>query len=278
MKIYQAFLSISLAVSASSVLAAPSFNEQSICESRAAHHAAQARIPDNILHGIVRTESSSHPWAINYKGKGFFFDTKSQALDYARGLWNRGITNFDVGCAQINLRWHPEAFDSLEEAFDPDANLAYAAKFLNTIRYEYGARSWPEAVGKYHSSTPGLGSKYAKVVYRRIKQAPVHTLAVYNGFEEYGGQDLGVGDVPKVAEQEAKMPEIHITADGAISREAIEVVTAVEPQADLGGRTSSMRGVIGNMKPRKNMKTEPKSPKNMKKLENMKFAGASKSL
>ena len=99
---------------------------------------------------------------------------------------------------------------------------------------------------------------------RRIKQAPVHTLAVYNGFEKYGGQDLGVGDVTKVTDPEVKIPEIHITADGAISREAIEVVTAVKPQADLGGWTSRMRGVIGNMKPRKNMKSEPKPPKNMK--------------
>ncbi len=38
----------------------------------------------------------------------------------------RGVQSIDVGCFQINMYYHPGAFATLEQAFDPRANAAYA--------------------------------------------------------------------------------------------------------------------------------------------------------
>ncbi|HCF18886.1 MAG TPA: hypothetical protein DEV96_12760, partial [Rhodospirillum rubrum] len=55
----------------------------------------------------------------------------------------------DVGCMQVNLRYHGGAFDSLEEAIDPAANVAYAASFLRRLFDD--TNDWAEAVTAYHS-------------------------------------------------------------------------------------------------------------------------------
>jgi hypothetical protein len=64
----------------------------------------------------------------------------------------------DVGCMQINLHFHPRAFQNLEEAFDPWANARYAAQFLTQL---HAARNdWMVAAGHYHSHTPDLAEAY----------------------------------------------------------------------------------------------------------------------
>ncbi|MEY8882549.1 hypothetical protein [Donghicola sp. XS_ASV15] len=45
-----------------------------------------------------------------------------------------GTTSIDVGCMQVNYRWHGEGFSSLEDMFDPAANTAYAAEFLTRLK------------------------------------------------------------------------------------------------------------------------------------------------
>jgi hypothetical protein len=65
----------------------------------------------------------------------------------------------DVGCMQVNLQFHPNAFRSLEEAFDPTANVAYAAGFLQQLGAETNG-DWNLATGFYHSHTPELAAAY----------------------------------------------------------------------------------------------------------------------
>jgi hypothetical protein len=79
-------------------------------------------------------------------------------------LQARGVRNIDVGCMQVNLHYHPDAFASLEEAFDPAANVAYAADFLVELRRE--ARSWTRAVGQYHSREAIRGNGYRAKVFK----------------------------------------------------------------------------------------------------------------
>ena len=67
--------------------------------------------------------------------------------------------SFDVGCVQINYRWHGHAFPTLEDMFDPEWTATYAAQFLRTLYEERG--SWSAAAGAYHSLTPELAQKYA---------------------------------------------------------------------------------------------------------------------
>src|SRR3546814_2386844 len=65
---------------------------------------------------------------------------------------------------QINLYFHGDAVQSLEEAFDPISNVAYAAQFLMMLREEY--RSWTVAVKHYHSATRHLNQPYRDKVYK----------------------------------------------------------------------------------------------------------------
>lgn len=130
-------------------------------------------IPRNLLGAIAQAESGRPvaedrvggpwPWTVTTGGSGLFFRSKEEAMQAAAEALAVGQANVDVGCLQINLGHHPDAFMSLEEAFDPLANAAYGAAFLRALFLETG--SWPEAVGRYHSATPTRNSRYrAKVL------------------------------------------------------------------------------------------------------------------
>ncbi len=141
---------------------------------RAAVLAAEAaqRVPQAFLLAIARVESgradpqtgTAHPWpwTVNAEGTGTFYDSKAAAIAGVQALQARGVRSIDVGCLQVNLLQHPAAFASLDQAFDPAANAAYAAGFLNTLFAKVG--SWPLAAAAYHSQTPTVGAPYEKRV------------------------------------------------------------------------------------------------------------------
>ena len=114
-------------------------------------------------------EKIAWPWTVNNAGDGRYYDTKAQAIAAVKALWARGQRNIDVGCMQVNLMYHPEAFVDLEEAFDPEANVAYAASFLRQLRED--SRSWSLAIANYHSATPERGQIYRKKVFDAWTQA-----------------------------------------------------------------------------------------------------------
>lgn len=143
-------------------------------------------IPDRLMQAVAVMESGRRdgrgavvpwPWTINVEGVGAMFDTKEAAIAAVRGHQARGARSIDVGCMQVNLMHHADAFASLEEAFDPAANARYAARFLQQLLAQTG--SWPKAVAGYHSLTPDIGGDYAKKV-----------LAIW-AQPELGGQPAG---------------------------------------------------------------------------------------
>ncbi|SNS69309.1 Transglycosylase SLT domain-containing protein [[Luteovulum] sphaeroides subsp. megalophilum] len=75
----------------------------------------------------------------------------ASVLDQGRG-------NFDVGCFQLNNRWHAANFASMHDMFDPDANALYAARYLQDLRGP--SDDWSSAAGAYHSATPELARRY----------------------------------------------------------------------------------------------------------------------
>lgn len=129
-------------------------------------------IPRHLLAAVARAESGRPvaadrvagpwPWTVTARGTGLFFPNKEEAMQAAAEALAAGEDNVDVGCLQINLRYHPDAFVSLEEAFDPLANAAYGAAYLRALFLETG--SWPEAVGRYHSATPFRNTRYREKV------------------------------------------------------------------------------------------------------------------
>lgn len=129
-------------------------------------------IPARLLHAIGRVESGRSdpatgqvnpwPWTANAEGQGFYFDSKPQALAAIAAMQAKGVRSIDVGCMQVNLMHHPDAFASLDQAFDPMANADYAARFLRRLFEQTG--SWDKAAAWYHSATPALGEAYQKRV------------------------------------------------------------------------------------------------------------------
>jgi hypothetical protein len=103
------------------------------------------------------------PWAVNADGAAMYFDSKPAAVVWTRLALARGVRQVDVGCMQVNLQSHPEAFRDLDDAFDPAANADYAARFLLRLRADAGG-DWTAAVGFYHSRTPGLAADYRERV------------------------------------------------------------------------------------------------------------------
>lgn len=130
-------------------------------------------IPAHLLAAIAMVESGRRdpvsgkrnpwPWTINADGQGSFYDVKAQAVAAAASLRPRVQRSIDVGCMQISLTHHPNAFANLEQAFDPVANADYGARYLRELFDK--TQSWPKAVGMYHSATPDLASDYQSRVY-----------------------------------------------------------------------------------------------------------------
>lgn len=98
------------------------------------------------------------PWTVNMEGEGHWFPTREEALAFAEARHAEGAESFDVGCFQINWRWHQENFVSIDQMFDPLANASYAAGFLKDLSEEAG--SWSEAAGAFHSRTPENAARY----------------------------------------------------------------------------------------------------------------------
>ena len=138
--------------------------------------AAEARygVPTGLLQAIGIVESGRRdeatgarqpwPWTINAEGEPHFFDTKEQAVAWVRQAQARGMRSIDTGCAQVNLMHHPDAFTSLEQAFDPAANADYAARFLRQLHDTAAGGNWTTAAGYYHSQTPELAAAYRQQV------------------------------------------------------------------------------------------------------------------
>lgn len=114
----------------------------------------QYQLPTALLASISRVESNFHPYAINVEGKPYHFKDKLEAIDFVQKELDRGITSIDVGCMQINYKYHSINFSSLDEMFDPKKNVNYGAKYLKSLYEEKKKRNWYEAVARYHSPNP----------------------------------------------------------------------------------------------------------------------------
>ena len=145
-----------------------------VCQTQALHQETALGLPRHVLTAIGKTESGrwveanranvAWPWTVTAEGEGRYFDSAAEALAEVRRLRARRITNIDVGCMQVNLGYHGHHFASLEEAMDPVANTAYAARFLKTLRET--SADWMEAAGRYHSSLAVKNTPYRAKIAR----------------------------------------------------------------------------------------------------------------
>lgn len=121
----------------------------------------------------AKKQNIAWPWTVNAQGKGKFFASKIEAVQEVKRLQKAGVKSIDVGCMQINLAYHPDAFKSVEEAFDPQKDVEYSAKFLKNL-YENRDNDWIKAAMAYHSSVPHKAQRYKKKLvsaYEKVKLA-----------------------------------------------------------------------------------------------------------
>jgi hypothetical protein len=138
------------------------------CDQAAAAAEQQYALPPGILAAIGRVESNrldprsntAHPWpwTVNAAGAGAMLPTREAAVAWVQAIQQRGVQSIDVGCFQVNLLHHPDAFPTLQVAFDPQANALYAGRFLLELRRRTG--NWDAAIMAYHSADVVRGAPY----------------------------------------------------------------------------------------------------------------------
>jgi hypothetical protein len=149
-----------------------------VCGTIAAETERAEGLPPGLVRAVALVESGrwlpedrrsqAWPWTVTAGRETFYLPTKQAALRKVEELQASGHSNIDVGCMQVNLGYHGDAFASLEEALDPASNIAYGAKFLKHLRV--ATRSWARATARYHSSDPDRGQAYRAKVYRRWQE------------------------------------------------------------------------------------------------------------
>ncbi len=152
---------------------------------RSAARAAELRhgVPAGLLEAISRVESGrggeegerggAWPWTISAEGRGRFFPSREDAIAAVGSLKRQGVASIDVGCMQVNLYYHSNAFRTLQEAFSPRENADYAGRHLRSLYEATG--DWVEDVGRYHSGQPRRKAAYtARVMaeWRPIPEGP----------------------------------------------------------------------------------------------------------
>jgi hypothetical protein len=238
----------------SGVLAAPAGGDANACE-RAGVAAEQASgLPAGVLLAIGQVESgrwdsergrvTAWPWTINAAGKGQWFESKQAAVASVASLREGGTRSIDVGCFQISLLWHPTAFDSLDQAFDPDANARYAAAFLLSLFSRTG--SWSAAVEAYHSADPLLGFAYRRQVYASwltvaqvtapVRVGPVPTRAPVAMPLVYAGVSVWTPVPPETAGEVVAMPGAPVLETARAPDQALPTVSYHMPKGIMPHR------------------------------------------
>ena len=202
------------------------------CRAAIAQAERAGGIPPQLLAAIGRVESGRRdptsgsfapwPWTVNAEGQGYFFDSKAEAITAVRKMRADGMRSIDVGCMQVNLMHHPNAFASLEAAFDPMQNATYAAKFLNDLHAQ--TADWPKATALYHSANPELGEPYQRKVLaawpdekRLAGQSPPNNFAWGSGAANaaFGSSGAMIAPVRRIASASGDIAGAPSAAAGA---------------------------------------------------------------
>lgn len=133
-----------------------------LCLDAARYAASRTGVPYDVLLAITTVETGRNnqpwPWTVNFGGDGHWFDSSAEAEASVADAIYQGVTNVDLGCFQLNYRWHSDGFPSIADMLDPDQNAAYAAEFLAEHYAQTG--DWALAAAAYHSATPEYATVY----------------------------------------------------------------------------------------------------------------------
>ena len=87
------------------------------------------KIPNKLLSSISFTETGikrylSIPWplSLNVNRKSIFFDSKRNDQLSDKAIY-ANEQNIDIGCMQLNYRYHGRMFKNLKDMIDPEENI-----------------------------------------------------------------------------------------------------------------------------------------------------------
>jgi len=136
-------------------------------------------VPREVMHHVVRVESSYNPYAIGVVGGRLVRQPRNlpEALSTARMLEQRGY-NFSLGLAQVN-RYNLVKYGlhSYEKAFQPCANLQAGSRILAECYQR--SRDWGKSFSCYYSGDFKTGYRhgYVQKVYASMRGARSTTLS-----------------------------------------------------------------------------------------------------
>lgn len=160
------------------------YGDGTTCDVAALAAAEEYGVPPQIMLAITRVETGRReggqllpwPWAVNQAGTPHWFDSPEEAEEFVQAAIDTGLSNIDIGCFQLNLRWHGEKFISVQDMFDPQLNANYAARFLAENHSQKG--NWVDAVAAYHSQNP----VYAEAYVEKVEEVLISLSASETGF------------------------------------------------------------------------------------------------
>jgi len=140
-------------------------------------------VPLGVLYSVGLSETGRKgvltPYALNIDGASVIAADLPHALaEFARAKKSGGKL-IDLGCMQINHRYHGDKFAGVEAMFDPVKNVDYAARFLKELRAREG--SWTMAVARYNAGPAN------KAGQRRYVCSVIGSL-VASGFGSWTGE------------------------------------------------------------------------------------------
>lgn len=168
----------------------------------------------------ARRAGSPWPWTVTSGSDGRYFASKDAAIRHVEKLRGSGRRNIDVGCMQINLMHHPDAFAGLKDALDPERNVTYGAGFLRRLWAE--TRSWEHAIARYHSGEPMRGRLYRERVYGHWQNL-------------VRGRKIAASMARSLRVPHDRAVAAHVPGSGIVSfRPAIGRVVVLRPAAAIG--------------------------------------------
>jgi len=211
-----------------------------ICDRAARSAATKTGVPFDVLRAVTRTETGRQiegilepwPWTVNMEGAGIWFRTLDGARSHVFQHFKTGARSFDVGCFQINYKWHHQAFQTIDDMFDPDKNALYAARFLQSLHAEFG--DWPTAVGAFHSRNPTYATRYLKRFERIYASLPNGAQQTTSSRRPAGRFIVETGRTPLVSlaprdvAEQSRTPGSLFTPAGRQSRPAKMFITLVQ--------------------------------------------------
>ena len=145
------------------------------------HYIAEAEAHYGIVAGVLEAmgeveagyANTIWPWTVSIDGEALYAKSELEAIEAVQDAVKGGQSNIDMGCLQINWRWHGDRASAPEVFLNPRPNVFYAARYLAELHDEFG--SLGEAVMAYHSRDPERAQAYLcrvnRILLRRYPES-----------------------------------------------------------------------------------------------------------